>query len=174
MLRWFFFFYFIIIIIINLLNIWRIYVLLVNIFSLTLQLGKKKKKTPLSTTIAHMRRLLKWSWLLKSYTTKWVLFMSHKEKFCKSFQNETIIHNSWYHLLKRSTMVNFSWLVSNYYLAFFVCIMFIWKKVNDQSKFKIHAWVPVSSTGKISNGCIRDLGFNPYLHQKLIGVLVWW
>ena len=33
-------------------------------------------------------------------------------------------------------------------------------------------WVPVSSTGKVSDGCIRDLGFNPRLHQKLIGVLV--
>ena len=33
-------------------------------------------------------------------------------------------------------------------------------------------WVPVSSTGKISDGYIRDLGFNPYLHQKLIVVLV--
>ena len=35
-------------------------------------------------------------------------------------------------------------------------------------------WVSISSTGKISNSCIRDLGFNPRLHQKLIGVLVWW
>ena len=34
-------------------------------------------------------------------------------------------------------------------------------------------WVPVSSTGKVSDGCIRDLGFNPRLHQKLIGILVW-
>ena len=33
-------------------------------------------------------------------------------------------------------------------------------------------WVPVSSTGKISNGYIRDLGFNPCLHQKLISFLV--
>ena len=33
-------------------------------------------------------------------------------------------------------------------------------------------WVPVSSTGKVSDGCIRNLEFNPYLHQKLIGVLV--
>ena len=32
-------------------------------------------------------------------------------------------------------------------------------------------WVPVSSTDKVSDGCIRDLGFNPRLHQKLIGVL---
>ena len=29
---------------------------------------------------------------------------------------------------------------------------------------------PVNSTGKISDGCIRDLGFNPWQHQKLIDV----
>ena len=34
-------------------------------------------------------------------------------------------------------------------------------------------WIPISSTGKVSNCCIRNLGFNPRLHQKLIGVLVW-
>ena len=28
--------------------------------------------------------------------------------------------------------------------------------------------------GKVFDGCIRDLGFNPCLHQKLINVLVWW
>ena len=33
-------------------------------------------------------------------------------------------------------------------------------------------WVPVSSTGKVSDGCMRDLEFDPRLHQKLIGVLV--
>ena len=33
-------------------------------------------------------------------------------------------------------------------------------------------WVSVSSTGKASDCCIRDLGFNPRLHQKLIDVLV--
>ena len=33
-------------------------------------------------------------------------------------------------------------------------------------------WVSVSLTGKVFDGCIRDLGFNPRLHQKLIGVLV--
>ena len=31
-------------------------------------------------------------------------------------------------------------------------------------------WVPVSLTGKMSYSCIRDLGFNPRLHQKLIEV----
>ena len=35
-----------------------------------------------------------------------------------------------------------------------------------------YLWVSVSSTGKVSNGCIRDLGVNPRQHQKLIGVLV--
>ena len=28
--------------------------------------------------------------------------------------------------------------------------------------------------GKVFDGCIRDLGFNSRLHQKLISVLVWW
>ena len=28
------------------------------------------------------------------------------------------------------------------------------------------AWVPVSSTGKISDDWIKDLGFNLHLHQK--------
>ena len=32
-------------------------------------------------------------------------------------------------------------------------------------KFK-QEWVLISSTGKIFDGCIRDLGFNPRLHQK--------
>ena len=35
-----------------------------------------------------------------------------------------------------------------------------------------YLWVPVSSIVKVSNDCIRDLGFNLPLHQKLIGVLV--
>ena len=30
----------------------------------------------------------------------------------------------------------------------------------------------VNSTGKVSDGCIRDLEFNPRIPQKLIGVLV--
>ena len=33
-------------------------------------------------------------------------------------------------------------------------------------------WVPNSLTGKVSDGCIRDLGFNLHLYQKLISVLV--
>ena len=36
----------------------------------------------------------------------------------------------------------------------------------------LELWVSVNSTGKVSDGCIRDLGFIPRLHQKLIGVLV--
>ena len=36
----------------------------------------------------------------------------------------------------------------------------------------INRWVPVSSTSKFFYGCIRNLGFNPRLHQKLIGVLI--
>ena len=34
-------------------------------------------------------------------------------------------------------------------------------------------WVLINLTGKISDGCIKDLGFNFCLHQRLIGVLVW-
>ena len=33
-------------------------------------------------------------------------------------------------------------------------------------------WIPVNSTGKIFDGCIRDLRFNPRLHKKLIDVLI--
>ena len=33
--------------------------------------------------------------------------------------------------------------------------------------------VIVSSTGKVYNSCIRDLGFNPCLHKKFIDVLDW-
>ena len=33
-------------------------------------------------------------------------------------------------------------------------------------------WIPVSSIGKISDGCITDPEFNPHLHQKLIDILV--
>ena len=29
-------------------------------------------------------------------------------------------------------------------------------------------------SGKVSDSCIRDLGFNSRLLKKLIGVLVWW
>ena len=36
----------------------------------------------------------------------------------------------------------------------------------------IYMGVPVNSTNKVSDGCIRDLVFNPRLHPKLIGVLV--
>ena len=43
----------------------------------------------------------------------------------------------------------------------------------DYSYLTFSLWVPVNSIGKVSDSCIRDLGFNPRLHQKLIGVLVW-
>ena len=50
------------------------------------------------------------------------------------------------------------------------------KNKNEKQKTKflimICGWVPISSTGKVSDGCIKDLGFNPRLHQKLIGVLI--
>ena len=34
-------------------------------------------------------------------------------------------------------------------------------------------WVSVNSTSKVYDCCIRDLGFNLRLYQKLIGVLFW-
>ena len=33
-------------------------------------------------------------------------------------------------------------------------------------------WISISSIGKISDGCIKDLEFNSHLYQKLIGILV--
>ena len=47
-----------------------------------------------------------------------------------------------------------------------------WKKRKRKRKENYKQWVPISSIGKVSNGCIKDLGFNPRLHKKLIGVLV--
>ena len=35
-------------------------------------------------------------------------------------------------------------------------------------------WVLINSTNKVFDGWIRNLGFNLYLHQKSIGVLIWW
>ena len=52
------------------------------------------------------------------------------------------------------------------------CIVLITKLSIYMLHKQNEGWVPVSSTGKIFDGCIRDLGFNPRLHQKLIGVLV--
>ena len=59
------------------------------------------------------------------------------------------------------------------YARFFFIIYtrFLFDKLYIYKKKK-KKWVPVSSTGKVSYGCIRDLGFNPCLYQKLIGVLV--
>ena len=50
----------------------------------------------------------------------------------------------------------------------------VFKEDNSEYLTTYYLWVPVSSISKISDGCIRDLGFNSRLHQKLIGVLVWW
>lgn len=36
----------------------------------------------------------------------------------------------------------------------------------------IHQLNMPMSTGKVSDGCIRDLEFNSYLYQKLIDVLI--
>ena len=44
----------------------------------------------------------------------------------------------------------------------------------SDTKLKDDLWDPVNLTGKVSGGWIGDLGFNLHLHQKLIGVLVWW
>ena len=44
------------------------------------------------------------------------------------------------------------------------------KKIRYSFKFNMATWV--CSTGKISDSWIRDLRFNPYLHQKSIYVLV--
>ena len=52
-------------------------------------------------------------------------------------------------------------------LFFFFLMMLI-----GQFEMVYWLWVLVSSTGKVSNGCIRDLGFNSHLHQKLIGVFL--
>ena len=42
--------------------------------------------------------------------------------------------------------------------------------VKKKKKIKLYIWIPVNSISKVSNGCIRDLGFNPRLHQKLIDI----
>ena len=47
-------------------------------------------------------------------------------------------------------------------------VIFSNTKLNDD------LWVPVNSTGKLSDGWIGDLRINPHLHQKLIDILVWW
>ena len=43
---------------------------------------------------------------------------------------------------------------------------------SSELKASFDLWVSVSSIGKVSDCCIRDLGFNFYQHQKLIDVLV--
>ena len=39
---------------------------------------------------------------------------------------------------------------------------------------KKKAWIPVNSIGNVFDCWIRNLDFNPCLHQKLICILVWW
>ena len=50
-----------------------------------------------------------------------------------------------------------------------------WMMVNllrfKNGNLNFESWVPVSSTGNVSNGWIKNLEFDPYLHQKLINVL---
>ena len=54
----------------------------------------------------------------------------------------------------------------------------IYHQFLGQSRFSnldlMQLWVPINLTGKISDSCIIYLGFNPYLHQKPIDILVWW
>ena len=57
------------------------------------------------------------------------------------------------------------------HVFFIIYTRFLFDKIYIYQKKK-KKWVPVSSTGKVSDGCIRDLGFNLCLYQKLIGVLV--
>ena len=46
------------------------------------------------------------------------------------------------------------------------------QKSNFHNNFKLEpvTWIPISSTGKIYDSYIKDLGFNPCLHQNLIDV----
>ena len=53
--------------------------------------------------------------------------------------------------------------------VFFYCPKHVSHLVS-RSKF---LWVPVNSTGKVSDSWIKVLEFIPCLYQKLIGVLVW-
>ena len=64
-------------------------------------------------------------------------------------------------------------LLQNKYKQGNILLLGSYNKVNlSKFKFKNKQWVPVSSTDKVFDGCIRDLGFNSRLYQKLIGVLV--
>ena len=55
----------------------------------------------------------------------------------------------------------------------FLCI-FGRRKKKDYKEIRLDKVDSISSIGKIFYGWIRNLGFNPYLHQKSIGVLIWW
>ena len=48
------------------------------------------------------------------------------------------------------------------------------KKKEMRGYLRIKWFILVSSIGKVSDGWIKDLGFNSRLHQKLISVLIWW
>lgn len=56
--------------------------------------------------------------------------------------------------------------------------MFLKKKKNKSKDIKLFITikliqcVSVSSTCKVSDSCIKDMGLDLHLHQKLIGVLV--
>ena len=62
-----------------------------------------------------------------------------------------------------------------YLFSWFSCFCAL-KISSGGSKYKIFniRFKNISSTGKVSDSWIRDLGFNPRLHQKMFGVLVWW
>ena len=55
-----------------------------------------------------------------------------------------------------------------------VILFYFYKFIGVLEPFFFLQWVSVSLTGKVSDGWIRNLKFNSYLHQKVIGILVWW
>ena len=59
------------------------------------------------------------------------------------------------------------------YARFFIIYThFLFDELYIYTQPKKKKWVPVSSIGKVSDGCIRDLRFNSRLYQKLIDILV--
>ena len=62
-----------------------------------------------------------------------------------------------------------------FFILFVFCSLYYFIKLYVKIRIKmlgVCMWVSISSTGKVSDGCIRDLRFNPRLYQILIGVLV--
>ena len=51
---------------------------------------------------------------------------------------------------------------------------FVWLKIKMREYKMVFVWIPVNSTSKVFYSWIRNLKFNPRLHQKPIGILVWW